>query len=67
MMECKGYLGKVEFDDEASLSHGEVINTRDVITFQGKTVAELTKAFRESVDEYLVFCAGRGEKPDKSL
>jgi len=35
MMEYKGYIGKVEFDDEAEIFHGEVINTRDVITFQG--------------------------------
>jgi predicted HicB family RNase H-like nuclease len=65
MMEYQGYIGKVEFDDEASIFHGEVINTRDVITFQGKSVAELKKAFRESVDDYLEFCAKRGEEPDK--
>ena len=65
MMEYKGYIGKVEFDDEASIFHGEVINTRDVITFQGKSVAELKKAFRESVDDYLAFCAKRSEEPDK--
>jgi predicted HicB family RNase H-like nuclease len=63
MMEYNGYLGKVEFDDEASLFHGEVVNTRDVITFQGQSVAELKKAFRDSVD--LAFCAERGEEPDK--
>ena len=38
MMEYQGYIGMVEFDGEASLFHGEVINTRDVITFQGKSV-----------------------------
>ncbi|HLJ97949.1 MAG TPA: type II toxin-antitoxin system HicB family antitoxin [Gemmataceae bacterium] len=65
MMEYKGYIGKVEFDDEAGIFHGEVINTRDVITFQGKSVAELKKAFQESVDDYLAFCASRGEEPDK--
>lgn len=65
MMEYKGYLGKVEFDDEASIFHGDVTNTRDVITFQGKSVAELKKAFRDSVDDYLAFCAERGEEPDK--
>jgi predicted HicB family RNase H-like nuclease len=65
MMEYKGYIGKVEFDDEAGLFHGEVINTRDVITFQGESVAELKKAFQGSVDDYLAFCASRGEVPDK--
>lgn len=64
-MEYKGYIGKVEFDDEAGLFHGDVINTRDAITFQGKSVTELTRAFRESVDDYLVFCKERGEEPDK--
>ncbi len=65
MMEYKGYIGKVEFDDEAGLIHGEVINTRDIITFQGDSVAELKKAFHESVDDYLEFCKKRNETPDK--
>ena len=65
MMEYKGYIGKVEFDDEAGIFHGEVINTRDVITFQGESVDELKKAFHGSVDDYLAFCASRGEVPDK--
>jgi predicted HicB family RNase H-like nuclease len=65
MMEYKGYVGHVEFDDQANTFHGEVINLRDVVTFQGTTVQELRNAFRESVDDYLEFCAERGESPDK--
>lgn len=65
MLTYKGYIGHVVFDDEADIFHGEVINTRDVITFQGKSVAEIKKAFRESVDDYLDFCNERGEEPDK--
>jgi len=65
MLEHKGYIGCVELDDEAGVFHGEVINTRDVITFQGTSVEELEAAFRESVDDYLEFCAERGEQPDK--
>ncbi|MDF1591049.1 MAG: type II toxin-antitoxin system HicB family antitoxin [Desulfobacterales bacterium] len=64
-MEYKGYFAKVEFDDEANIFHGEVINLRDVITFEGGTVDELRKAFHDSVDDYLEFCAERGEDPDK--
>jgi predicted HicB family RNase H-like nuclease len=58
-------MGKVEFDDEADILHGEVIGLRDVITFQGRTVDEVKGAFRESVDDYLAFCAKRGEEPEK--
>jgi len=65
MIEYKGYIGKVEFDNDAGVFHGEVLNLRDVITFEGKTVAELRRAFQESVDDYLEFCAERRESPEK--
>ena len=65
MMQYKGYVGNVEFDDEANIFHGDVINLRDVITFQGKTVDELRYAFQESIDDYLEFCAERGDSPEK--
>jgi predicted HicB family RNase H-like nuclease len=64
-MTYNGYQAAIEFDDEAELFHGEVVGLRDVITFQGKSVAELKKAFRESVEDYLAFCKERGEEPEK--
>jgi predicted HicB family RNase H-like nuclease len=65
MMEYKGYIGRIEYDDDAGIFHGEVVNLRDVVTFQGASVKELRRAFRESVDDYLAFCAERGEAPEK--
>ena len=35
MMEYKGYLAQVDYDDETGAFHGEVVNLRDVITFEG--------------------------------
>ena len=67
MMEHKGYTAKVEFDDEADIFHGEVINLRDVVTFEGTTVEELHQGFTDSVDDYLEYCAGRNEQPEKPL
>jgi predicted HicB family RNase H-like nuclease len=64
-MEHKGYLGIVEYDAEAKLFHGDVINTRDVITFQGTTVAEIERAFKESIEEYLAWCKEEGAEPEK--
>ena len=65
MMEYKGYVGRVEVDDDAETFHGEVINTRDVITFEGTSVRELRSAFRASVEDYLSFCAERDEVHEK--
>ena len=65
MMEYKGYTARVEFDDEAAIFHGEVVNLRDVITFERTTVDELRPAFKDSIDDYLDFCAGRDEEPER--
>ena len=64
-MEYKGYAGSVEFDPDAEILHGEVLGIRDVVTFEGNSVREVLEAFKDSVDDYLEFCAERGEKPDK--
>lgn len=59
-MNYKGYIGQVEYDDENRIFSGSVINTRDVITFQGESVQELENAFHESVDDYLAWCREDG-------
>jgi predicted HicB family RNase H-like nuclease len=64
-MEHRGYVGLVEFDEDAEVFHGEVVNLRDVVTFEGRSVRELRKAFEESVNDYLEFCRQRGEEPEK--
>ena len=65
-MSYKGYEAVVEYDEDAELFHGEVMNNRDVITFQGRSVDELKdQTPRESVENYLAFCRERGEEPEK--
>lgn len=66
-MKYEDYIATIEYDDEASLFHGEVANLRDVITFQGRSAAELKKAFRKSIEDYLAFCARRGEEPERPV
>ena len=61
----KGYVAKVEFDEAVNIFHGEVINLRDVITFEGESVAELRQAMEESIEDYFEFCKERGEDPEK--
>lgn len=64
-MNYKGYIGVITFDEQAAVFHGEVINLRDVITFQGQSVGELRQALEDSVEDYLEFCRQRGEEPEK--
>ena len=65
MLSYHGYTGRAEYDGEAGLFHGEVLDFRDVITFQGRSVDEIETALRASIDDYLAFCVERGKEPDK--
>lgn len=65
MMNYKEYLGTVEYDSEAKIFHGDIINTRDVITFQDTTAKEIEKAFKDSIDDYIAWCEKDGIEPEK--
>ena len=67
LLEYDGYLGAVLFDPDDGAFHGTVINTRDGITFVGRTPEELRAEFRTSVDIHRRFCerSGRGPSPPR--
>lgn len=65
MMNYKGYIGKVEYDDENRIFSGSIINVRTVITFQGSTVDEIEQEFKASVDDYIEWCKEDGIEPEK--
>jgi predicted HicB family RNase H-like nuclease len=64
-MAYDGYVATIELDEDAGLFHGEVINTRDVLTFQGRTFDELKTAFAETVADYREWCRQRGKEPER--
>ncbi len=63
MMEYKGYIAEIEYDDEDQIYHGRVPGITDVITFEGKTQKELEQAFIDSVEDYLDFCKSENKVP----
>lgn len=64
-MRYKEYEAIVEFDHEDRLFTGRVINTRDVIAFDGASVDELEQSFHQAIDEYLEDCQALSKAPDK--
>jgi predicted HicB family RNase H-like nuclease len=66
-MQYQGYIGVVDYDPDVKRFHGRVINTRDVITFEGETAGELERALAESIDDYRAMCAEEGVDPQKPL
>ena len=64
-MTYKGYVGTVEYSDEDACLFGRIAGIRDIISYEGASVAELRKAFGEAVDDYLEHCAVTGKEPNK--
>ena len=62
----KGFIGSVHFDAEDEVFHGKIEGAPDLVTFEGKSVKELKKAFQEAVEDYLALCKEAGKEPMKS-
>jgi predicted HicB family RNase H-like nuclease len=64
-MTHKGYSASVELDAAEGVFNGRVTGLRDVIHFQGTSVAELQHAFVEAIDDYVDWCEELGQEPEK--
>ena len=65
MMEYKGYVAAVEFDDSVGLLHGRVVNSGSypIATFEATDVDGIRREFQRSIDEYLASCEEDGVAP----
>ena len=64
-MTYKRYFAKINFDERDSIFWGKVIGIKDSITFEGETVAQLTKDFHNAIDHYLADCKNGNHLPAK--
>jgi len=69
MMEYRGYVAQVEFDDSVEVLHGRIVNSGPypIATFEATDARELRKEFERSVDDYLEWCAEDGVEPRRSF
>ena len=67
MMHYKGCRGCYAYDEEAAILHGFVVGIKDVVTYQGRSIDDIKQSFKDSVDDYILFCKERGEEPDEPM
>ena len=65
MLEYKGYIGEVVYDDEAEVLHARVINSGaySIANAEATDVEGIKREFRISIDVYLQGCAELGIEP----
>jgi len=65
LMEYNGYYAKIEYSDEDGCFFGKLMDIDDLVLFEGETVEELKKDFKEAVDYYIESCNRDNKEPKK--
>ena len=66
IMKYKGYWAEIKYSDEDECFCGEIEGLKnDIISFEGTTVKELKKDFKDAIDYYLQVCKELGDEPEK--
>jgi len=65
-LKYKGYIGSVAYSEPDKVFFGKIEGIDGLVNYEGESVQELTAAFKEAVDDYLIFCEENNVKPQKS-
>ena len=65
-LKYKGYIGSVAYSEPDKVFYGKLEGIDDLVNYEGESVQELTSAFHEAVEDYLIFCEEHNCKPEKS-
>lgn len=66
VMKYKGYWAKVQYSDEDECFWGEIEGLKnDSITFEGDTVKQLKKDFKDAINHYLEVCKAHNLEPEQ--
>ena len=66
IMEYKGYWARIRYSDEDECFYGKVEGLKNsLILFEGNTVKELKKDFKNAIDEHLRMCKETNSDPER--
>ena len=61
----KGYIATVHYSAEDDILHGKLEGIDDLVSFDGRSIDALKKAFKEAVDDYIEYCKKIGKEPER--
>jgi len=65
LLRYKDFLGSVHYSAKENCFFGRLEGIDDLVTFEGRDVDGLKRAFREAVEDYLSMCRSAGRTPHK--
>lgn len=66
ILEYKEYIAELHLDVQDKIIIGQVINTKDIISFHGNTIKEAEQAFHNVLDTYIDSCKQEKISPSRS-
>ena len=66
VLKYKDFIATVHYSEEDEVLYGKIRGIDDSVTFEGSSVIQLKKAFKEAVHDYLLLCHETGKDPHKS-
>jgi len=64
-MKYRGYIARIEYDEEDRIFVGHLAGIMDIVGFHGTTVDELEEAFHTAVDDYIAISEETGRPAQK--
>jgi len=62
ILKYKDFVATVKYSEEDGAFIGRIEGISSIVSFEGESVSELKKAFKEAVDSYLSVCERKGIK-----
>jgi predicted HicB family RNase H-like nuclease len=66
ILQYKDYIASIHFSSADEVFYGKILGIDDLISFEGASVKELKKSFKEAVEDYLETCKELGKEPNKT-
>jgi len=66
ILQYKNYYASVHFSAGDEVFYGKILGINDLVSFEGSSVKELKKAFKEAVEDYLDACIEVGKTSEKT-
>ena len=66
IIQHKDYYATIHFSSEDEVFYGKILGINDLVTFEGESVKELKKEFKNAIEDYLQTCKELNKSPEKT-
>jgi predicted HicB family RNase H-like nuclease len=66
ILQYQQYYASVHFSTDDEIFYGRVLGINDLVSFEGTSVKDLKKSFRDAVEDYIDTCKTIGKEPEKT-